>query len=363
MEEKRKILVNIIAGVILAVLIISIINVLPWENILSKADEKLLMISITDPPLIPDGIEAIYLSYSNILIHDQDKGWIPLNVSGEVSLIDAIDFAYVLFIDKIKANIIDSINLIIKEVKVDYLSNNITVVNYSNEINVKFEPIKIKEKEINAINIHIIPHVIPVFENDFKLMLKFFSKAYSMNIHEIFPNIKIDQIINLIKAKRKFSIKGSSIYQIINQEFKNSIKILNATLSYNKLEIFIENLLNKSIIINTIILYKLISFKFDKIQKIKINFLIFLINNEGKIMLPKSLSEIRNHIIKNQGYELKPNEVVNLSYNGEIKLFSFERVKNWEKVANEPIKPFEKYILIVIGSEHSGDKEIVFSTA
>jgi len=165
----------------------------------------------------------------------------------------------------------------------------------------------------------------------------------------------------MIKAKRILPIKDILVYNIINQEFKNLIKILNISLYNNKLEIFVENISNKTVIINSIILYKLTTFKIGKIQKVKINFITFLVNYKGEMFLPKSLIEIKNQIIENKGYAIKPNEIIKLSFNGEIRLLSFEKIEKLHRLMDENIIPLEKYTVIIIGSGYANDKEIVIA--
>lgn len=84
--------VGILVLVAVAYLIVSYLNV-------NVQRSSLVQIKLTDPPIVPQGTQALYINYSSVSIHaigTQSSEWIESNASGSVNLLSLINFSQVM---------------------------------------------------------------------------------------------------------------------------------------------------------------------------------------------------------------------------------------------------------------------------
>lgn len=83
-----------------------------------------LSILVTDPPHAPEGVTAVYASYSSIQVREEGKSWVSMNSSGEVELMGTVNVGLTLSSAKIPQGTYDAIRLDITSATVTFEGKN-----------------------------------------------------------------------------------------------------------------------------------------------------------------------------------------------------------------------------------------------
>jgi hypothetical protein len=132
-------------------------------------------VSITDPPIVPSGTQALYINYTSVSVHatyDGKSEWIPLNTSGRLELMSLINESQVI------GEVGIASNSTIDQAEFNISSASITVDNVTYPVTVTKRQIVatvINGKEINdtsGVLLDFSPVVTPVyFENATKFVM------------------------------------------------------------------------------------------------------------------------------------------------------------------------------------------------
>lgn len=96
----------------------------------SKGPAGTLSAMITDPPTVPLGITDVYMSYSSILVHEQDEGnsslyWYQLGGAGTIDLMQSINISQTIGLANIPSGItFDEIGFNVTSVTVTFYKEN-----------------------------------------------------------------------------------------------------------------------------------------------------------------------------------------------------------------------------------------------
>ena len=87
-----------------------------------------LSILVTDPPQVPEGVTAVYITYDELAVHpvasDLRQGWIELNVSGTIESMGLINVSQTIAAAQVPAGSYDLVRFNVSSVAVTY--NNLT---------------------------------------------------------------------------------------------------------------------------------------------------------------------------------------------------------------------------------------------
>jgi hypothetical protein len=93
-----------------------------------------LSILLTDPPTVPTGVSAIYVSYDGVEIHEfgadastPNGGWTKINVSGTVDVLSLINVSVTVAQATVSAGTYDMVRLDLSSVVVDFGGQNVSV--------------------------------------------------------------------------------------------------------------------------------------------------------------------------------------------------------------------------------------------
>jgi DNA-binding transcriptional ArsR family regulator len=125
-------------------------------------------VSLTDPPQVPAGTQALYINYSSLsvhLAHGGSSAWIPVNATGRLDLMSLINVSQVLGRVEIKSN--STFDM----VRFNITSSSITVDNITYSVQVMNGPVvaKVASKLVNKssnILLDFSPIVVPMYSQD-----------------------------------------------------------------------------------------------------------------------------------------------------------------------------------------------------
>ena len=96
-------------------------------GLLTTRSSGLLSVLLTDPPSVPDGVTAVYISYSGIAVHAQgfgDGGWVDVSGAGTVDTMKLINLSQTISSGVIPSLTYDVIRLNITGASVEFMGKN-----------------------------------------------------------------------------------------------------------------------------------------------------------------------------------------------------------------------------------------------
>ncbi|HLI46221.1 MAG TPA: DUF4382 domain-containing protein [Geobacterales bacterium] len=307
---------------------------------------------MTDPPITPPNVTAIYLSYQNILIHKEEgDNWISLNQSGELELMGLVNFTQMISLAKLPEGDYNLLRFINASAIVTYENKNYTAKVPSGEVLVRIEPpLSLKANATAALVVDLAPRIVFAGGNDTSFMLVPYAKAIQVsNVTEIIGNQKIEDVF---KMHIKISLRNTTIFPklITLREFEK-IEILNVTISSNGFNVTIKNISNTTVDLKLLILAaKIPLISPTVIQNVfpDLMFMAFKITQNGSLELLSNVNStiLLNILINGTGLNLQPNETATLSYHGQIQ-FNFV-IKHEDGKVETPIMEFQRGIVYVV---------------
>ena len=96
----------------------------------STAQSGTLAVLLTDPPTVPNGVTAVYATYSDVQVHvsnaGNESGWYDLHSSGEINLMSVINIGQTIGSTSVPAGTYNALRFNITAATVTYESQNYT---------------------------------------------------------------------------------------------------------------------------------------------------------------------------------------------------------------------------------------------
>lgn len=351
--RKTKIAIYAVSSILLALIIIFVLSTYTSQNPIVpgviQSTNYNFAILVNDPPVLPQGeVDALYLNFSNILIHSTSDKWISLNQSGSLNLLSVDNNSIVIYSSKIPAGEYNIIRFVGLNSNVVYYGQNYPVKVTSEYID-SYSSIAVNNRNITIVDVVIYPKLFLLPKDSGELQFLLILKSNSFVIYDykkIFGSIPEQKLNNLLKRGNNVSIIGTELYNIIHSQVLNQkISIENVEISNEGISIEVLNVGNTNVTINYVLLYY--SKSMSQLRN-EINYIIFEVNNNGELYPIYSQNNVT--IINATGYTLKPGEEATLNYNGEINLlqvFNIHQLKS--KLSKLQILPGDKFVILLIG--------------
>ncbi len=298
-----------------AVAVLSAAGVLAYFLFISNQNvqsSSLVQVRLTDPPIVPNGTQALYINYSSVSVHVVDgwnSEWVQSNTSGRVDLLSLINVSQMI------AGVEVAHNQQINGVRFNITSANITIngtvynvfvpngkvyagmagsknVNASSEILVDFSPIVTEIYSNNSTSFVMLPQVRAILTkgsvNPETIGLGKTGKKIALNGHEL---------AGLLKFNSNLTITYESLATGPNNSVSLSVTLHNK----GKADIFLNNIV---VIGNHTTTYRTVG---------------FIVTSNGTLEpIWHKLTLLRFLTQEESGYVLAPNESVALSFNGSL---------------------------------------------
>lgn len=237
MSSRRNVLLSgTIAGIIAIALIAATILV-PGVNIVkSNAQSGTLGIQLTDPPVVPEGVTSVYISYSALSVHVADagnySGWYKVAPAGEIDLMSLLNTSITLGSGQVTSGVYNAIgfNLTSATVTVNgvnqsaFISNNKMVVPIAGNL-------QVQEGVSEGLLVDMSPTVIAIHNGT--------ETAYLL-----IPNAHVLQIPS--SQWKHSDHKGDVIKNLTHQQWfrdaqQGQVTLGNIVLSSNSLQVTVTN--------------------------------------------------------------------------------------------------------------------------
>jgi DNA-binding transcriptional ArsR family regulator len=161
--------VTIVTAAIFLVLVIAGIAYLYGPSLFPRASSTYVPISITDPPQVPAGTQALYINYSSLKVQVGQYGgsvWIPLNASGRLELLGLVNASQVI------GGVSVGPNSRVESVAFNIVSASITIDNVSYPVNPQSNQVVAKLNYNGSVNtssnilLDFSPVIVPLSTNN-----------------------------------------------------------------------------------------------------------------------------------------------------------------------------------------------------
>jgi hypothetical protein len=106
-------------------------------GLLTVGSSGILSVLLTDPPSVPNGVAAVYVSYSSIAVHatgPNDSGWVPFSGQGTIDTMKLVNLSQTISSGIVPALTYDMVEFNISEVQVAYMGSNYTATIASSKL-------------------------------------------------------------------------------------------------------------------------------------------------------------------------------------------------------------------------------------
>ncbi len=98
-------------------------------GLLNTSSSGILSVMLTDPPVVPDGVSAVFVTYSSIAVHAvgfNDSGWVSVTGEGTIDTMKLLNFSQTISSATIPSLTYNLIEFNLSKVSVEYLGTNYT---------------------------------------------------------------------------------------------------------------------------------------------------------------------------------------------------------------------------------------------
>lgn len=334
MSTKREITIaSIVAFAVALALIVgsTFVGILPSPFPSPSVQTGTLSILLTDPPIVPNGVTAIYITYFDLEVHvsnaGNQSGWIKMQNQGSLELMGTINVSQTLASAPIQSGVYNLLRFNISSAQVTYNGENYTAFIPSSRLLIPIiHGVEVNASQPSAAIIDITPTVINIGSMATpEFIIRPVAKAYSVPSSQVTE--EMEHIGNMM------SLKDKSWWKKITEESTTNLQIISASLAVNSLSISVKDT-GKNTTLKLIVVSPLV----DKIKEHGKNRMpaemagsaIFGIENNGSLVpIQRSIRTMMSDelerseifgLLGSAGYNIASGASANFTYTGQIRL-------------------------------------------
>ncbi|MDG6998983.1 MAG: DUF4382 domain-containing protein [Nitrososphaerota archaeon] len=237
MSSKRNVLLSgTIAGLIAIALIVAAMFV-PGSNIVKSSSQSgTLGIQLTDPPVVPKDVSAVYISYSEMAVHVSDagnnSGWYQVAPAGEIDLMSLLNTSVTLGSSQVTSGVYNAIGFNLTSATVTANGANQSAFISNDRMTVPIAgDLQVQSGESQGVLVDLSPTVIAI-HND------------SQTAYLLIPNAHILHVP--ASVWKQSDHKGDVLKDITQQQWfreanQGQISLSNIALSSNSMQVTVTN--------------------------------------------------------------------------------------------------------------------------
>jgi len=207
-------------------------------GLLSFTSSGTLSILLTDPPSVPTGVAAVYITYSDLAVHAVgfgDSGWVGIPGQGTIDTLGLVNFSRTISTAQIPALTYNLVRFNISKASIDFMGKNYTVAVNSGQLTVAF----VAGLEVNSSNAAAaLVDISPTVLNLGNQSLPSFTMAAGAHALQVPP----DQVRPSMKTVgNETSLEGRGWFQSFRTSHSDDITISGLALSPNALSFTAQN--------------------------------------------------------------------------------------------------------------------------
>jgi len=329
MTNKRYVMTSAVVAALAAIALISATILSPGMLALGSTSTAqsgasgTLAVLLTDPPTVPNGVTAVYATYSDVQVHVNGagnlSGWYDLHSSGQINLMSVINVGQTIASTSVPSGIYDALRFNVTEASVTYQGQNYTAhiatkAAVSSQLTVPIiGGIQVSSGQSSAAIIDMTPTVI-LGGNSTNPQFAFVNSARAYTI----PANSIPRAILLREHQVNLSSQGW--WQRIMDSAR--YQLTSASLSPNSLAITVDNTGNVSIVYRFAAVTATQTAHGGDVGRASISEYFVVEPNASLVAVTGSTPMQLAWSLAAGGYLLPPGSSVTFAYSGQIMLGS-----------------------------------------
>lgn len=202
-------------------------------------------ILLSDPPILPDGVTALFITYPNMLVHiaglPDGEGWVQAGSSGSVELLGTVDLGQTVASASIPAGVYNMVRFNVSSADVTYNAVNYTAMVQNGNLTVHFISfLTVDPSQPSALVVDVTPFILNIgTTTDPQFVLKPTALSFPVPPAEVRPSMAV------FGNRYQFTANNTWFWSYRNS-YSPSINITSASLSSSLLVVGLANYSNQS---------------------------------------------------------------------------------------------------------------------
>jgi len=302
-----------LAGLVLAGMIIFSGSSL---GLLNFGSPGVLSVLLTDPPSVPEGVSAVYITYSNIAVHADgsgDSGWVTIAGAGTIDTLKLVNLSQTISSATIPSLSYNLVAFDISSVKIDFMGTNYSATVNSPRLIVPIVGgVKVNSGHLAAALVDIQPTVLNLGDqSNPRFTVSTGAKALQVPESEETPSMK--------EVGNRASLEGSSWLQSFRASHSDTLTSSGLTLTHNSISFSVTNPGSESLTIRLVVVSPASSGERVTAALGSVaNSFVFAVGSDGSLKLQAWASGQVESVLEASGYSLAQGATHQLTYSGAI---------------------------------------------
>ena len=205
-----------------------------------EGNQGQLDVLLTDPPTVPSGVTAVYVTYSNVAVHvsgaGNQTGWTNSNTSGSLDLMKLVNVSTTIAAVKVTTGFYNELRFNISSAEVTYNGKNYTAFVPRAEINVAIPGgIEVNATKSSAAIIDMRPTVLNIGSTS--------TPEFVINVATSCTNVPPSAFVkNMDDRGFSFHMTGLQWWTQFQEQYTANLRITGATLTNDSLSVTLQNI-------------------------------------------------------------------------------------------------------------------------
>ena len=285
-------------------------------GLLNTRSSGLLSVLLTDPPSVPDGVTAVYISYSGIAVHAEgfgDGGWVAVSGAGTVDTMKLINLSQTISTGVIPSLTYNVIRLNITGASVEFNGKNYTTQVNSGTVTVPFVGgLKVNSSIPAAALIDIQPTVLNLGTQlgpDFNMA----AGARALQV----PSSDVDNSLKNVGST--FNLQGNGWFNSFRSHHSDTLNSTQPTLTADSLSFSETNGGEDPLVVSMVVVTPATHGNGDHGPLDSVaNGIVFSVGSDGSLALLSGSPNQVGSLLGNRGYTMAPGTTFRFTYSGPL---------------------------------------------
>ena len=207
-------------------------------GLINSSSSGSLSVLLTDPPSVPTGVSAVYITYSDIAVHAAgfgDSGWVSIPGQGTIDTLGLVNLSRTVSFAQIPALSYNLVRFNISKASVDFMGRNYSVAVNAGRLTVAFVGgLKVNSSAIAAALVDVSPTILNLGNQsspDFSMVAG--ARALQIPSHEVRNSMRV--------VGNETSLEGRGWFQSFRENHSGDLIISGLQLSQGSLSFSAAN--------------------------------------------------------------------------------------------------------------------------
>ncbi len=308
-------------------------------GLLNTSPSGVLSVLLVDPPSVPDGVSAIYFTYSDVAVHASgfgDSGWVTISGQGTIDTMGLVNFSQTISTGAVPSLTYNLVAFNISGVMVDFMGRNYSATVDSGRLEVPIVGgLKVNSSDPAAALVDIQPTVLNLGSQT----APNFSMATGAKALQI-PIGEVDQSMKLVGNKS--SLEGHGWFQTFRANHSDNLTSAGLSLTSNSFSFTVTNGGTDPLTVRMVLLTQdPADNRAGAALGAVSSSVVFAVESDGSLQLVSGGTGQVQSLLEASGYSLAAGATHQFSYTGAISSL----------LGDHRISSGTSYTVVVIGSE------------